>query len=117
MIYVRAAIVVAVALLVGTVFYYRAEMIDANAKRATAEASLAVAVEANASLNKALERAEDRQRRHDALMNDLLDNIEQINDRVSETSTAVAELEKINEDVRAFLALPVPDALGRLLNR
>lgn len=116
MLYVRLAILAAFLAVCGLALWYRGEAISAESDLREKEKELAGAVAANDAYERAMNRLLVRQEDNNRLIANLIDQVTSINDTMAETSTAIAELEKVNEDVKAYMAVTIPDDLRKLLN-
>jgi len=115
--YLRFAPYAAIAALAIGLLWYRGNAIDARAEQAKALAALNVAVEANRAQEEAIRRITEANARTDKLLASIAADVAAINDTTAETQASVTELERSNEDVRAYLSGVVPADLQRLLNR
>ena len=110
-----AALVVAG--LVIAMLFYRGEAISAAADAAGARADLATAQEANRQAIDTIASMQAQARIDSRLSAELVEEMRRINDGLAEQSEKLTELEKSNEDVRAYLDGLVPDDLRRLRGR
>lgn len=117
MMYLRLAVIAAFAVICGLTLYYRGEAIGAQADRAQAQAALSVALKVNEQNEKTIDRMLTRQRDNDKLLSDIAGQMAFINEAVMETNASITELEKVNDDVRAFMSVGIPDDLRRMLNK
>lgn len=116
MIWLRVAPYLAILAIVGIALYYRGEMIDASAAQRRAEAELRQVELANAEAQKTIERITRMRQADDRILLDLTNEIARLNEVAAETQAGIVELERTNEDVRAYLAGVIPDDLRRMLN-
>ena len=116
-VYALAAAGLAFMALAGVALWYRGEAISATAEAERARAALAVAVEANEAQADAIRRLTELSDRTETILADIAGKLAAINQNTADTTEAIADLERTNEDVRAYLAGRVPDDLRRVLNR
>jgi len=81
-----------------------------------AAARLAVAEEVNRSNAELIRDLQEQRRRDSDAIQSLLEATQQIREAVNATNSAIRQLGATNEEVRAYLDLPIPDDLRRLLN-
>ena len=81
-----------------------------------AAARLAVAEEVNRSNVELIRDLQEQRRRDSDAIQSLLEATQQIREAVNATNSAIRQLGATNEEVRAYLDLPIPDDLRRLLN-
>jgi len=81
-----------------------------------AEARLAVAEEVNRSNVELIRDLQEQRKRDFDAIQSLLEATQQIREAVNATNSAIRQLGATNEEVRAYLDLPIPDDLRRLLN-
>lgn len=117
MTWLRFAPYAAIGLLVIGLLWFRGDAISARAEQAKALAALNVAVNANRAHEETIRRVTEANRRTDELLAAIAADVAAINDTTAETQASVTELERSNEDVRAYLSGVVPADLQRLLNK
>lgn len=115
--WIRLAPYAVIAALAIGLLWYRGSAIDARAEQAKALAALNVAIEANRAQEETIQRITEANERTDKLLAAIAADVAAINDTTAETQASVTELERSNEDVRAYLSGVVPADLQRLLNR
>lgn len=104
------------ALLVG-LLWYRGQAISAAAERDTARAEVKTAAAVNAVQKATMDRLTAFREIDDKLMTGLQARLGEIATQAGEATTALRELERTSADAKAYLAVPVPADLGRVLNR
>ncbi|NGO50411.1 hypothetical protein [Allomesorhizobium camelthorni] len=114
---ILVAVVLAFLSLAGAMLWYRGEAIAAEADRARAIADLNTAVDANKAQEETIGRLRASAEANDRIIAEMAEQIADIGQAVTETNQAVGDLKDANEDVRAYLASPVPPDLKRLLDR
>lgn len=117
MIYLRLGALAAFLAVAGLALWYRGNAIDARAEQAKALAALNIAVDANRVHEETIKRVTEANARTDRMLAEIAADVAAINDTTAETQASVIELERSNEDVRAYLSGVVPADLQRLLNR
>lgn len=117
MTYLRFAPYAVIAALLAGLLWYRGNAIDARAEQAKALAALNIAVDANRVHEETIKRVTEANARTDRMLAEIAADVAAINDTTAETQASVIELERSNEDVRAYLSGVVPADLQRLLNR
>lgn len=115
--YIIGGIALIMSVMAGLIYYYRAEMLEAEVARITAEADKVRAVDANVAAQKTIDALRAQQIRNDKLLAELAQDISAIREGADETNEALDRLEKNSEDVKAFLAGAVPTELRQLLNQ
>lgn len=113
---IAGAGIVLAALLVG-LLWYRSEAIQAAAERDTARAEVQTAAAVNAAQKAVMDRLTAFREIDDKLMTDLQSRLGEIAAQAGEATQAIRELEKTSADAKAYLAVPVPADLGRVLNK
>lgn len=116
MLYLRLAGLAAFAVIVGIALYYRGNSLEASAAQLRAESARNQAVAAVAVANETIDRITRMRAADDKLLLDLAERITELTAVTAETQASVVELERTNEDVRAYLSGSIPDDLRRLLN-
>lgn len=116
MLYLRLAGLAAFALIVGLMLYYRGNAIEASAARMRAEGDRDRALAAVQTANAAIDRITRMRDADDRLLLDLSNQITRLTEVTAETYASVTELERTNDDVRAYLSGAIPDDLRRVLN-
>lgn len=115
--YLRLAPYAVIALLAIAVLWYRN---DAKAERYEKE-KIAVELSTVKQFNEQQKRAIDRltamREQNDNILADITQQLASINTVVADTQGTISELEKINEDVRAYMASSIPPDLRRVLNK
>lgn len=101
----------------GAMLWYRGEAIHATAQRDQARAELAQVVAANKSLEEANKRLANQIAINNGVIAGFVEELAGIREATAANTDAVHELEKSNEDVRAYLSTLVPDALRLQLDR
>lgn len=97
--------------------YYRAEMIEANAKAFQLQRDLRIAVDANDSLKASLERARKTNAENERQITELTNEIVSLNETVLREAQEEKELKDANQSVRDYLNTPIPPELWLQLNR
>jgi len=115
--YLWLAPYVIIALLAATVFYYRAEVANAdkqNIKLSTELTSVtATAKQQEKTINTLLEMNAAK----DKIVSDIVDNVASINENTRQLSKDIGELKESDTDVKTLLDTAIPPELNRLLNR
>lgn len=104
------------ALLFAAMLWYRGEAIDASAKRATAEAQLSQAMDANKEQSKTIERITALRAQNDKLLVEYTNTLNELQQTTDDVNATIQGLERTNAPVKDYLAIPVPDDLKRVLN-
>lgn len=112
----RLAPYFAIALLLGAVLWFRGEAISEAAERKAVEVQLTEVRAANDAQKAAIERLTARRAADDALLAELNGSIATLRETAEATQLSIQGLERTNEQVRTYLASPVPSDLRRLLN-
>lgn len=115
--YLRLGLLIAFVAIVGVALWYRGEAIRAHAARDRALADLGAAVAANRAQEATIGRLRATAEINDRLLAEIAEQLASINAGVADQAEAVKELADANEDVRAYLGQPVPDALRLQLDR
>lgn len=113
----RIAPYVAIAALVAGLLWYRGNAIEAAADLKAKEVQLAEVKSANDAQAKTIERITAQRVADDAVLVELSSKLAELRTKADETQASIAELERTNEQVKSYLANPVPSDLRRLLNR
>lgn len=115
--YVVGALAVALALagLGGLALWFRGQAIAAAAERDSARSSLATAQAANDAQKAAIERLTAGRAMDDKLLVELQGRLGELATQTQQATTAIRDLERSNENVKAYLAGRLPDELRRLL--
>lgn len=116
MLYLRLAALAAFLAIVGMALWYRSEAISAEAARERIAGQLATVAEVNRQQQATIERITRMRQNDDRILSDLTNEIARLTDVAAQTQESVTELEKTNENVRAYLAGAIPDDLRRVLN-
>lgn len=115
---VGAAILAAiVAGLVAAMLFYRGQAISAEADAARARADLVLAETANRQALDVIASMEAQARIDSRLTADLVEEMRRITEGLAEQAGKLEELERSNEDVRAYLDSVVPADLRKLRGR
>lgn len=115
---VMAAILAAIiAGLVAVMLFYRSQAISAEADAARARADLVLAEAANRQALDVIASMEAQARIDSRLTADLVEEMRRINEGLAEQAGKLEELERSNEDVRAYLDSVVPADLRKLRGR
>lgn len=117
MMYARLAAVVIFLAVVAAALWYRGQAISAEAARQATEVRLQDAYRANERQRQTIERITEARQRDDAILLELSENIAKLNEATAQTSAALSELERTNEDVREYMGLAIPSDLRGVLNR
>jgi len=106
---------VVVALLVA-MLWFRGEAIKASADLKALQTSYDTLKAVNADNLQTINRITAMRAADDALLAGLARDVAAINKAAADQTAAIQDLERSNETVRDYLAIPVPDDLRRLLN-
>lgn len=100
----------------GVISYFRVVAAKAETERDAALERLHVVEETNRVNTETIKRLTDMRVYNEALLTDLVTQINVANKQAAETKTAIVELEKANGDVKDYLERNIPDDLRKLLN-
>lgn len=114
---IAGLIVLAFSVSVGASLWYRAEAISAEADASRARADLVLAEAANRRALDVIASMEAQARIDSRLTADLVEEMRRINEGLAEQAGKLEELERSNEDVRAYLDSVVPADLRKLRGR
>lgn len=106
-----------VASLTFAMLFYRGQAIQAEAEAARARADLALAEAANRRALDVIASMEAQARIDSRLTADLVEEMRRITEGLAEQAGKLEELERSNEDVRAYLDSVVPADLRKLRGR
>ncbi len=106
-----------IAVLAIGLLWYRGNAIDAAANLKATEVQLAEVKSANEAQAKTIERITAQRVADDAVLVELSSKLAELRTKADETQASIAELERTNEQVKSYLANPVPSDLRGLLNR
>lgn len=113
---VRLYLMVAAALMFAAVLamalWYRGQAISADARNQVLQIELSDAISANQKAQKAIEDLKKQSEIDGKLAADLAEKNRELVDALAEKDAELAELEKNDESVRDFLAIPVPPAVS-----
>lgn len=99
----------------GLALWFRGQALAATAERDSARSSLAAAQAANDAQKAAIERLTAGRAIDDKLLTDLQGRLGELAAQTQQATTAIRDLERSNENVKAYLAGRLPDELRRLL--
>lgn len=106
-----------IAVLIGVVLWYRAEVKDANAAELAAKTALETAVAANAQQAETITRLTALREQNDKLLLDFTTKLSEFTAATEETQASIRGLEQSNAEVKDYLATSVPADLRGVLNR
>lgn len=115
--YLALGVVIAFLGLAGVAMYYRAEAIQEAAEAAQARADLETALVSNRALEATVGRLRASAEANDKLMAEMADTLDKIGKDIGETNNAIGALKESSDEVRDYLALPVPADLRQLLDK
>ena len=115
MTYLRFAPYAVIAALLVGLLWYRGNAIDARSEAERIRVDLMTAIVVNKAHEETIRRVTEANARTDRMLAEIAADVAAINDTTAETQASVAELERSNEDVRAYLSGVVPDGLQKLL--
>lgn len=102
---------------IGAMLWYRGQAISAAADAAQARADLVLAQAANKRALDTIASMQEQARLDSRLTADLVEEMRRINEGLAEQAGKLDELERSNEDVRAYLDTVVPADLRKLRGR
>lgn len=108
------AIIVA---LLGVLLFFRYELANANADKIALTTENATLRDTNTEQEKTIKGMIALRDQEHKILLDLSDKVDTINKQVDETKSSVDDLQKSNEDVKAYLNNQLPADLNRLLNK
>lgn len=97
--------------------WYRAEAVSAESKRELATVELQAVKTANDAQAKTIARLTAQRIADDETLAQLSGAITELQSTANETQLAITDLERNSDETKAYMALPIPDDLKRLLNK
>lgn len=115
--YLILGVVLAFTALAGVAAWYGWDAAAARAEAAQARADLETALASNRALEATVGRLRASEAANDKLMAEMADTLERISNEVAELDDDVYGLKETDDEVRDYLANPVPLSLRELLDR
>lgn len=117
MIWFRLAPYIALLIAGGVIYILWKDGQHKAAETARVAAELSIAKKANEESQKAITQLQEQNKRDSVVQAQVQAELAAINDTIAANTQAVADLEKANADVAAYLSGIVPDDIGRLLDK
>lgn len=113
--YIAVAIVIALIACLSAVGYFKLIADRATAEKEAALVRLSVVEETNRENTETIKRITEMRVYNEALLTELVKQVNNLHKEAAATSAAINDLEKANADVKAYLERAIPDDLRKLL--
>lgn len=113
--YIAIAVVVTLITCLTAVGYFKLIADRAQAEKEAAIVRLLAVEEANRENTETIKRITEMRVYNEALLTELVKQVNDLHKEAAATSAAINDLEKANADVKAYLELAIPDDLRKLL--
>lgn len=113
--YIAIAVVITLIVCLTAVGYFKLIADRAQAEKEAAIVRLLAVEEANRENTETIKRITEMRVYNEALLTELVKQVNDLHKEAAATSAAINDLEKANADVKAYLERAIPDDLRKLL--